>query len=175
MHGETTSSEWPKCACGCGAPVPAYIVAHTPRAVAISARFWSKVEKTDTCWLWTGATVNGGHGRFGIAGDEKIMAHRFAYEEMVGAIPEGLVLDHLCRVPNCVNPAHLEPVTPRENTLRGVGFAAVNAKKTHCVNGHPLLPENVYQRPDRPGRMCRTCQREGSLKYQRSRPRSSRP
>ena len=87
----------------------------------ISARFWAKVDKTETCWLWTGGQ-SAGYGRFGFKGRPNLGAHRFAYELLVGPIPPGLDLDHLCRVRNCVNPDHLEPVTRRENLLlRGGG------------------------------------------------------
>ncbi len=86
-------------------------------------------------------------------------AHRFAYELLVGPIPDGLVIDHLCRVRHCVNPAHMEPVTRWENTLRGGSFSAVAARQTHCVNGHPFDEENTHV--DRRGfRRCRACNRE---------------
>lgn len=91
-----------------------------------SERFWEKVEKTATCWLWTGA-ISGrtGYGSFCLSpafvGDRRLIgAHRWAYENTVGPVPKGLVLDHLCCVRRCVNPDHLEPVTYRENFLRGV-------------------------------------------------------
>ena len=78
-------------------------------------RFWRFVAKTDTCWLWTGATASG----YGLFWDERqVRAHRWAYESEVGPIPEGLQLDHLCRVPLCVRPDHLEPVTGAENMRR---------------------------------------------------------
>ena len=84
-------------------------------------RFWEKVDKAgqDECWLWTAnKTAPNGHGRF-LGPGGQVMAHRFAYELLVGPIPEGLVIDHLCRVRLCVNPAHLEPVTAEENIRRG--------------------------------------------------------
>ena len=81
--------------------------------------FWSRVEKTaDGCWLWTSTIVWNGYGQFRID-NRRVYAHRFAYEQVNGTIPAGLDLDHLCRVRRCVNPAHLEPVTRRENLRRG--------------------------------------------------------
>jgi hypothetical protein len=123
-----------------------------------TSRFWAKVEKTDTCWLWTGATQTNGYGR--VAWDGKVpLAHRVSYELENGPVPDGLHLDHLCRVRNCVRPDHLEPVPQRTNTLRGTGLTAVNARKTHCVRGHEFTPENTGSRPDRPQRICRACKR----------------
>lgn len=107
------------------------------------------------CWLWTGATYPAGYGKTGVDG-RTLLAHRVSYELFVGPIPEGLQLDHLCRVRNCVNPAHLEPVTAAENTLRGNGPAAVNARKSSCVRGHPLSGNNLYVCP-RGRRECRKC------------------
>ena len=119
--------------------------------------FWDLVRKTDTCWWWEGALNNYGYGKYGIP-----LAHRLAYLDAVGPIPDGLTLDHLCRNPRCVNPAHLEPVTLAENTLRGYGPTAENARKTHCINGHPFSGDNlfVYMRAGRQVRECRTCRRD---------------
>ena len=86
-----------------------------------SERFWSKVDKNGPggCWLWTASLNNRGYGRFGPTGQRKLVrAHRWAYEAVVGPIPDGLVIDHLCGVKRCVNPAHLEPVTNFENLRR---------------------------------------------------------
>lgn len=118
--------------------------------------FWHYVQKTPTCWLWTGGRGDYGHGVYHVTHRHQVRAHRYAYEELVGPIPDGLVLDHLCRNPPCVNPAHLEPVTQRVNTLRGATIPAANAAKTHCVNGHPFDEANTYIRPDG-ARSCRTC------------------
>lgn len=80
--------------------------------------FWSHVEKTDTCWNWTGGKNSNGYGQF-YAMSLRFSAHRFAYEICVGPIPPGLTIDHLCRNHGCVNPAHIEPVTIKENVRRG--------------------------------------------------------
>lgn len=116
-------------------------------------RFWSKVRQTDSCWLWTGATSDG-YGRFAHEGRTDV-AHRLAWRALVGPIPDGLHIDHLCRVRRCVNPEHLEPVTCRENVLRGIGPSAEHAVKTHCPAGHEYTPENTYRY--RNMRMCRAC------------------
>lgn len=119
-------------------------------------RFWSFVTKTDTCWLWTGGLA-AGYGLFWLDG-KQVKTHRFAYELLVGPIPDGLVLDHLCRVPACCNPAHLEPVSQRVNILRGIGPSAANALVTHCPADHEYTPENT--RMYRGQRHCRACARE---------------
>lgn len=115
-------------------------------------RFWAKVEKTETCWLWRAHRLPTGYGQFYFDGQMRY-AHRVAYELFVGPIPAGLTIDHLCRVRACVNPDHLEPVTNRENILRGVAPSALNARKTHCIRGH------VFLRLDTRGhRDCGKCQ-----------------
>jgi hypothetical protein len=130
----------------------------------VADRFWPKVQKTPGgCWLWTASLCKGtGYGQFreGGRGSRMRTAHRVAYELLVGPVPAGLQLDHLCRVRRCVNPAHLEPVTNRENQLRGAGFPARNAAKTHCAHGHEYTPENTYLHPSTGHRRCRACARE---------------
>ena len=87
--------------------------------------------------------------------------HRLAYRAFIGLIPNGLQSDHVCRNRWCINAAHLEAVSQQINTLRGIGFAAINAKKTHCSKGHELTEPNIYRQPKAPGRRhCVACLRE---------------
>ena len=132
-------------------------------------RFWAKVNKTDTCWLWTACARNGyGAINAGGAFGKMLPAHRVAYEMLVGPIPEGLHLDHLCRVTLCVNPKHLEPVTPRENILRGESPMAKKARQTECLRGHPLSGANLYTRPNG-WRSCKICRNESAKRLYRRR------
>lgn len=128
----------------------------TPRP-SVDERFFSKVHMTDGCWLWTAQLNEGGYGHFWLSGRNRL-AHRVAYEQIVGPIPEGLTLDHLCRNPACVRPEHLEPVTGAENSRRGYGFGGINARKTHCWRGHELAGANLYVAKSG-YRHCRECQR----------------
>lgn len=123
------------------------------------SRFWTKVDKgaLNDCWVWTGYLSPAGYAMVK-AGDVRRAAHRVAYELLVGPIPEGLTLDHLCENPPCVNPAHLEPVTAGVNNLRGNSPWALNAKKTHCKRGHPLSGDNLMIGTGG-RRRCRTCAR----------------
>lgn len=109
------------------------------------------------CWIWQCRVDRHGYGKIGINRTSKL-AHRVSYETFVGPIPEGLQLDHLCRVRACVNPAHLEPVTHRENGRRGTGFAARCARKTHCPRGHAYDEANTRISPQG-SRICRACMR----------------
>ena len=120
-------------------------------------RFWAKVEKTDTCWLWTGRTDKDGYGLVWYRGLNR-RAHRMSYLEAVGELADDLTIDHLCRVRCCVNPAHLEAVPAGVNVLRGVGPTALNASKTHCDHGHELAGDNLYLSP-LGRRKCRACHR----------------
>lgn len=144
-------------------------------AVALSPEraevFWSRVTKggDGECWLWVGDRNYGGYGRFSVKGKTR-MAHRLAYELAVGPIPCGQQLDHLCRVRNCVNPAHLEPVTGRENTLRGEGPTAQNSRKDVCPQGHPLQGDNLLYSA-RGERRCAQCRRQQSARWYSEHPR----
>lgn len=129
--------------------------------MTLEARFWAKVRKSDGCWEWTGALVRG-YGRVNVQSlpsRRKVtaLAHRVSYELLVGLIPDGLHLDHLCRNTRCVRPDHLEAVSQQENNRR--------ARKTHCLRGHPFDEANTYRRKDRNERMCRTCHRERQAAY----------
>lgn len=124
--------------------------------------FWDKVspEPNTGCWLWTGAVnghrdVHGGYGHLTIY-KKYVSAHRLSYVLCKAGIPDGLTLDHLCKNRLCVNPAHLEPVSLKENILRGSGASARNARKVSCSKGHPLSGENLYIHPTG-GRRCRIC------------------
>ena len=114
-------------------------------------RFWSKVNRTETCWLWAGASNPQGYGHLRV-GKKHVRAHRYAYELLVGPIPEGLQLDHLCCVTSCVNPAHLEPVTAQENMRRR------QERSEACRRGHRWdEPGVAWIKPSSGRRACRKC------------------
>lgn len=131
------------------------------------SRFLRNTQKTPGCWRWTGYVNPEGRGTIKV--DYKPwLAYRLGYVLLVGPIPEGLTLDHLCVNPNCVNPDHLEPVTGGENSLRGRGPAANNKRKTHCIRGHEFAGDNLYIKPDG-RRRCRTCSADAQRrKYERT-------
>lgn len=132
-----------------------------PRPVRPAAeRFWAKVDRTGECWLWTGYRERHGYGRFYPGpGQASMRAYVWAWEDAHGAVPKGLELDHLCRTPACVRPDHLEPVTHRENMLRGHGLASRAAAATHCPQGHAYDETNTYLTPSTGHRTCRTCRK----------------
>lgn len=125
------------------------------------------MEPNTACWLWTGTVTREkhGYGRLEVNGKPTV-AHRYAYEQFIGPIPPDCDLDHKCRTTLCVNPWHLEPVSHKENVLRGTSPAAKHAKQTHCKNGHPLNGPHVLLLPrSRKGRqwierVCRLCREE---------------
>lgn len=136
-------------------------------------RFWVKVEKTETCWVWTGAKSNTGYGSFFLRKVNGVTrnthAHRWAYQALVGPIPDGMQIDHLCRNRACVRPDHLEAVTPRVNMLRGIAPAAVVQRTNRCLRDHEYTPENTYWRPDGTNkRQCRQCIKIRTLKRRSS-------
>ena len=128
-------------------------------------RFFSHVEQTKDCWYWVGSKDRDGYGvlRVPKTRTRYFRAHRWSYEFHIGPIPKGYLIDHICRIPACVNPQHLRVVTPRENTiLNSRSYQAHNASKTHCKRGHHLEGKNlwIHLRKDRPDcieRRCRRC------------------
>lgn len=142
-------------------------------------RFMAKVDKTETCWFWTGAkTPQGGYGKFKAASYTLVAAHRWIYTALVGPIPDGLTLDHTCHTADlacagsrackhrlCVNPAHLEPVTQAENNRRAA------AVRTHCPQGHAYSPDNLLDRAGR-GRECKQCNRDRARRHYRDKVRT---
>jgi hypothetical protein len=128
-------------------------VANPTRNLELAERIWAKIERWNGHWLWIAGRHANGYGGIKVNG-RYLKAHRVVYELLVGPIPDGLELDHLCRVRFCVNPSHLEPVTHLENVRRSpIG----NGAKTHCPQGHLYDEANTYRRRGR--RECRTCHR----------------
>jgi hypothetical protein len=129
-----------------------------PTRLTADERFWKSVNKTASCWLWTGHIASNDYGIISIRGT-RFYAHRWSYEYHVGPIPEGMHVDHLCMVKACVNPAHLEAVTPAENTRRASKVLGPWATGL-CQRGHDITnPSNVYRRPDGGGSNCAACSR----------------
>ena len=125
--------------------------------------FWTRVDKSgpNGCWVWLG-TKDGSKGYGRLRGTS---SHRYAYEALRGPVPDGLQLDHLCRNRICCNPDHLEPVTARENWIRGFAPSAIAIKQGACLRGHPRNAENTYVRPDG-NNVCRVCVRLNYAKRQ---------
>lgn len=140
-------------------------------------RLFSKVQistehfyNSDPCWEWTASKFPTGYGQYNIPGHKTRLAHKAFYLTFVGDVPDGLVLDHLCKNIICVNPAHLEPVTQAENLYRSENFTGINMRKTHCIRGHPFAGDNLYLHQRKSGRMkgrwkrsCRACLRIRSM------------
>ena len=123
----------------------------------------------DGCWTWNGGPAGNGYGQVSCKG-RKYITHRVVYEAMIGPIPEGLTIDHLCRNRLCVNPAHLEAVTMRENLLRGDSPAARAARRDSCPKGHAYTKENTYV--TKAGvRQCRHCHADNERRYRAKRRR----
>jgi len=130
-------------------------------------RVWTKIqpEPNSGCWLWDGACDGKGYGiLLGPGRKGLLLAHRVVYQLIRGPIPNGLCLDHLCRVRCCVNPDHLEAVTLRENILRGEGpaklrlYAQLKKDRPHCKRGHPYVGDN-YRLGKEGDRICKVCER----------------
>lgn len=152
-----------------------------PIALVDEERFWRRVDRRDPsgCWVWRSKIDRYGYGRYQRRIEGKTrdwIAHRLAYQLLVGPIPDGLVLDHICRVRKCVNPAHLEPVTNQENIRRGRGYRGKPMRKVNergvpvCVNGHEVIGDNLRLRhnpksPALPIRDCVACSRERNRRH----------
>lgn len=156
------------------------LVGYSPLCGTLAERLWRRVDKNGPlsahrpdlgpCWIWTGGKTGRGYGGVANEGTRRegtrrlVNVHRLAYELLVGPIPSGLTLDHLCRVRLCVRPAHLEPVTLRMNILRGEGPTAKQARQTHCKRGHPFDKANTsLQRGKRSCRACKSLSRRHLL------------
>ena len=139
---------------------------HPRQYAPVLDRMFELVDVGD-CWLWTGRLSPGGYAVFSVVrGTHR--AHRIVWEELVGPLPKGLTLDHLCRVRHCVNPDHLEVVDIRTNTLRSpISPAAINSRKTHCKYGHPFSGDNLRITPEG-YRACMECKRRASREWQRA-------
>ena len=136
-------------------------------------RFWQRVDvNPDGCWSWTGGRVPNGYGKFWVGG-QTLIAHRWLYTTLIGPVDDGLTLDHICRNRLCVRPDHLEIVTVKENVLRGVGYSAVNSRKTHCIHGHPFNQANTRLNKDG-SRGCRTCARNIYWRQRGTEPEATR-
>jgi hypothetical protein len=184
------------CQCGCGrkTDIASYSVpsigwvksepkpccpGHSPM-IDLADRFWSKVDRSggeDACWLWMASRTTTGYGQISIGrrGEGMAKAHRVAFTLTYGPIPDGLVIDHLCRNPLCVNPIHLECVSSRENTRRGESSSMVLHLRGVCQHGHEMVGDNVIVRVMPSGRTkntCRTCRREWDRNH-RKRPKQS--
>jgi hypothetical protein len=139
----------------------------TRRLLTDNERFERHVTRTDaeSCWEWAGTRSRNGYGFVHLRDRSKALAHRVAYERAIGEIPEGMVIDHLCRNRACVNPAHLQVVTNQENLRRGLGYRLRNGMDSACINGHDYTPENTYTNPNNSSDIrCRECARTRNRK-----------
>jgi hypothetical protein len=128
-------------------------------------KFFAKIKHSSGCWLWAGYINKKGYGQLGFEG-KICRAHRVSYEFFVGPLIQGLVIDHLCNNPSCVNPFHLNQTTNKENVARGTSPTAQNKRKKVCLKGHPLIEENVYKEGD--GRKCITCRKNQKKQWEKS-------
>jgi hypothetical protein len=136
--------------------------------LTVENRFWSKIDRAGSCWVWTGTLHKCGYGVL-VVTRKAVLAHVFAFRMLIGAVPPGLQIDHLCRNRRCVNPAHMEAVTQAENIRRGIGPSAIFARATHCIAGHEFIQANTYRVKTARGnnaRRCRACHARRSREAQ---------
>lgn len=133
---------------------------------SVERRLSRHVSIEGDCWIWTGSRSGNGYGMIAVD-NVRWMAHRYAYTALVGAIPEGLDLDHLCRNRACINPAHLEPVTRSENLKRGAPRGERQRARTHCPHNHPYDEQNTTRRNGR--RICKACDRDRARRNREAR------
>jgi hypothetical protein len=142
----------------------------TDRGKPLVDRFSNRIriDLESGCWIWTAGTNGRGYGRFAIAHDKVVAAHRWSYEHFVGPIPDGFTIDHVkdrgCTSTLCCNPDHLEAVPLQINLLRGETLPARNAAKTHCPAGHPYEGDNL-RRAKNGARICRICANRRQREY----------
>lgn len=146
-----------------------YVAACAPRVVVnargrrcvypdLMSRFFANVRQDGDCWRWTKTLTDDGYAPFYLARAQAVRAHRWIYELLRAEIPDGLQLDHLCRVRDCVNPWHMDVVTSGVNTRRGLAaVTSWHARKDRCKNGHPFDVANTYVHPVTGHRICRAC------------------
>jgi hypothetical protein len=139
--------------------------------MSLTERFWAKVEKTDECWLWTGALVTG-YGQIAVSDGQRATAHRLSWEWENGPIPEGLQVNHHCDMRACVRPSHLYLGTQEQNMrdkMERGRWKGGHGQETHCPQGHPYEGHNLILNSRRQGRMCRTCKNAGERRRRASR------
>lgn len=143
----------------------------------LSMRFWSKVNKGPSCWIWAGSVAPNGYGKMSVRSNHTMTVHRVSWVLAGRVLKSGMCLDHLCRNRLCVNPDHLELVTHRENVLRGVSSPAGNARKTMCSRGHSLVSGEhvkIDTSEGRTRRRCLLCRKITNAAYAKTRVRASR-